>query len=237
MLAGDYESLTSEKTWSVLKDMRERKVLVFGSGSEDETYCTSAGWSLASIEDATLLLARGTFTICNGDSVLYKNHDETHYNRILYETLVAAARKNIPMLVTNPDKIRPDEGLPPMPGAIGDLYAKMLDSSQEAQSLLLKRIGKPFTEVYDLALRGRTISRACMIGDALETDITGGQNYGIDTIWIVKDGIHGPDVNNKGNNFEDDANDIINQFNEKTNGTYADGQKLSPTYILKHFRW
>jgi ribonucleotide monophosphatase NagD (HAD superfamily) len=234
MLAGD-ESLNCE-TWSVLNEIRERKVFVFGSGSEDESYCNSAGWSLSSIEEAALILARGTFTICDGTMVINKNDDESEYDRILYETLKIAAHRKIPMLVTNPDKVRPDEGLPPMPGAIGDIYAEMLESSEEA-CRLLKRIGKPFQEVYDLALWGKSKERACMIGDALETDVTGGQKYGIDTIWIVADGIHGPDVMATGKRFEEGANAILHEFNTHTKETYAGSQNLSPTHILKHFQW
>jgi ribonucleotide monophosphatase NagD (HAD superfamily) len=183
-----------------------------------------------------LIIARGTFTICDGVSVINKNYDEANYNSILYETLKTAARRKIPMLVTNPDKVRPDEGLPPMPGAIGDMYAELLDSSEEAQRLV-KRIGKPFQEVYDLALHGKNKVRACMIGDALETDVTGGQKYGIDTIWIVKDGIHGPDVIGTGSKFEDGVNSILSDFNSQGKVTYAGSQKLSPTYTLKNFRW
>ena len=31
-----------------------------------------------------------------------------------------------------------------------------------------------------------------MVGDALETDITGGKWANIDTLWVVNDGIHAP---------------------------------------------
>ena len=37
-----------------------------------------------------------------------------------------------------------------------------------------------------------------MIGDALETDVVGGNNAGIDVLWVVQDGIHSVDVRTKG---------------------------------------
>jgi len=183
MLCGD-ETLECS-TWSVLEDLiaqKKKKVFVFGSGDGDEDYCNSAGWTLSSIEDADLIIARGTFTINNGggsDNVVNKKDDgEDEYFRVLNESLETAARNNVPMLVTNPDKVRPDEGLPPMPGAIGDSYEKILclgGSSQTQAQSLVKRIGKPYPEVYELALSNcDDPGTAVMVGDALETDVTGG---------------------------------------------------------------
>jgi ribonucleotide monophosphatase NagD (HAD superfamily) len=189
---------------------------------------------LAPVEEANLIVARGTFTICNGVSTVNKNNDEEHYFRVLGETLKIAAERRVPMLVSNPDKVRPDEGFPPMPGAIGDQYCKLVGSVEASR--LIKRIGKPFPEVYQLALAGKDISRACMVGDALETDVTGGVFYGIKTIWVINDGIHGPSVKDRGSSLEEGATAFLLEFNEK-NGTYNQGRKLQPDVVLPHFRW
>ena len=121
----------------------------------------------------------------------------------------------------------------------------------------IKSIGKPFDDVYEIALRkvdedtttGGIIdrSRVCMVGDALETDVTGGSKFGIDTIWVLNDGVYKPDVDvalSSSSNDESDyeqvlmnvATTILNDFN-KIDGTYAQGRILSPTYLLPHFRW
>lgn len=235
MLAGD-ETLGCE-IWSVLKDIEEKTVFVCGSGNEDESYCTSSGWTLAPIEEANLIVARGTFTICNGETVVDKNDDEAEYFRVLEESLQIAAKRKVPMLVSNPDKVRPDKGFPPMPGAIADQYSAILAESGEEVDSLLRRIGKPFPEVYQLALKGKDPSKACMVGDALETDVTGGARNDISTVWVVNDGIHGPDVHEKGgDSFKDGAAAVVEQFNQK-DGTYTMGQQLKPSIVLPHFRW
>ena len=233
MLSGD-NTLACE-TWSVLKDIDDRKVFVFGSGSEDESYCTSSGWTLSPIDEANLIVARGTFTICNGETIVNKDDDKDEYFRVLHDALEVAARRKVPMLVCNPDKVRPDEGFPPMPGAIADQYARVISSPSEADCLI-RRIGKPFPEVYELALGGRDPSKACMVGDALETDVTGGAQNGIKTVWVVNDGIHGPNVSEKGDTFEEGASIVLNEFNEM-DGTYAAGRQLEPSVVLRHFRW
>lgn len=228
MLAGD-ETLGCE-TWSVLSQLKGRKVFVFGSGNGDEDYCTSCGWTLAPLDEADLILARGTFTLVDGHSIVKKQDSEENYFRVLEEALSKAASRKIPMLVSNPDKTRPDEGLPPMPGAIGDAYETILGDDS-----LVKRIGKPFPEVFELALKGRDASRAVMIGDALETDVTGGASMGITTVWAVNDGIHGPDVSKKAS-LEEGTMAVLDAFNEK-DGTYAKQTILRPSYIVPHFRW
>lgn len=233
MLSGD--STLECKTWPVLKDIDDRKVFVFGSGDEDESYCTSSGWTLSPIGEAKLIVARGTFTICNGETIVNKNDNEDEYFRVLQDALDVAARRRVPMLVCNPDKVRPDEGFPPMPGAIADQYARIIASSSEAESLI-RRIGKPFPEVYELALRGRDPSKACMVGDALETDMAGGAQNGIKTVWVVNDGIHGPNISKMGDTFEEAASRVLKEFNQ-LDGTYAAGRQLEPSVVLRHFRW
>lgn len=236
MLCGD-ETLQCS-SWSTLTNLiREgkKKVFVFGSGDGDEDYVESSGWALAPIEEADLIIARGTFTINNGDgNPVSKKNDEDEYFRVLNSVLEKAAERKVPMLVTNPDKVRPDEGLPPMPGAIGDTYQEKLGhGSQE----FVKRIGKPFPEVYELALLGcDDPKRAVMIGDALETDVTGGTSFKTSTAWIVNDGIHSPFVQELGDGcFKTGTSKVIENFNDEKG--HEEDSRLSPTYISKHFRW
>lgn len=226
----------------------QRNVFVFGSGDDDEEYCTSAGWTLSSIDDADLILARGTFTINDGSSIVSKTNDEAEYWRVMEESMVKAARRKLPMLVSNPDKVRPGSmPPPPMPGAIGDVYERFVwtthchpvgDMTEESAREYVKRIGKPFQEVYDIALDGINgvgsrvdRSRAIMIGDALETDAVGGNSAGIDTLWVTQDGIHGKEVGEKG------ADAVLEDFNSRSEFTYAYGKEVMPRYLTDHFRW
>ena len=247
ILRGEAE-FVSGNNWQIFADKQEqRNVFVFGSGDDDEEYCTSAGWTLSSIDYADLILARGTFTINNGSSVLSKTEDEAEYWRVMEESMMKAARWKLPMLVSNPDKVRPGASPPPpMPGAIGDAYERFVwtthchpvgDMTEESAREYVKRIGKPFREVYDIALKniggdssvGR--NRAIMVGDALETDAVGGHSAGIDMLWVTQDGIHGKDVEEKG------ADAVLTNFNGMSEFTYAYGKEVMPRYLTSHFRW
>jgi HAD superfamily hydrolase (TIGR01450 family) len=233
MLCGD-ETLQCSN-WDLLSDLiknDKKKAFVFGSGDGDEDYIKESGWALASIDEADLIVARGTFTINNGNgSLVSKKVDEDEYFRVLNQSLEIAAERNLPMLVTNPDKVRPDKGLPPMPGAIGDSYEGVLG---EGLNGLVKRIGKPYPEVYELALLGGEDAPTVMVGDALETDVTGGSWSKCSTAWIVNDGIHSFAVKEAGD-FETGSEKVVNDFNDKKG--YDGDDRLSPTYVSKHFRW
>lgn len=230
--------------WEMLSNLIEsnkRKVFVFGSGDEDESYCTSAGWELAPIEDAHLIVARGTFTINNGKTVISKAENEEEYWKAMESTMMAAAEKKTPMLITNPDKVRPDASRNPMPGSIGDTYERFLwcshcppvgEMTEEDARTFVKRIGKPFQEVYDIALgNGSDARKAIMVGDALETDITGGNAVGCSTLWVVDDGIHNLDVKEKG------EQKVLHDFNSNSYATYAYGKMVVPDYVIDHLRW
>jgi HAD superfamily hydrolase (TIGR01450 family) len=262
LCGADGEGFAKTLAWPSLLDatnVDQRKVFVLGSGDEDVEYCESCGWTVTALEEANLIVARGTFTIHNGGGgvdgtgeVVHKRDDTQRYEKRLAEVLEQAAARRLPMLVTNPDKVRPDAERPPMPGAIGDAYERILaltaavptvkDETVEHQRLV-KRVGKPFPDVYDLALREFTTTkgiakdRICMIGDALETDVTGGVRYGIDTVWVLKDGIHAPELEEY-DTLEQGASAVLVAFNDKSNtGTYAQGLKLQPTCFVAHFRW
>ena len=82
-----------------------------------------------------------------------------------------------------------------MPGAIADLF--------ESMGGVVDWIGKPYTNkrsVYDIALgveggNGEKdltdLSRVCMVGDSLVTDVTGAFNAGLGgVVWVTEDGVH-----------------------------------------------
>jgi HAD-hyrolase-like len=148
---------------------------------------------------------------------------------------------------------------------IGVLYEKALvEAGVINPKEYIKSIGKPFDDVYKIALQNvqslitteekesssskstsksnyYDLSKVCMVGDALETDVAGGTKFGIDTIWVLKDGVYKPDLinlddNDNNNELLNIATKIVTNFNQ-LDDTYATGMKLSPTYLLPHFRW
>lgn len=217
------------------------RAFCLGSGDNDAEYLSSCGWDLAPVELAHLVVARGTFTVDDGTAPpVRKQSDPIHYESALRNGLERAAHRQLPMLVCNPDKVRPDADRNPMPGMLGAIYETLLAElvGPEEAERLVKRVGKPDRDVYDIALAGGDNtrgSRACMIGDALETDVAGGSAAGIDTVWVLRDGVHGPDVA-ECESLEDGARDVLEAFNQLP-GTYAMGRVLTPTYAMPHFQW
>jgi HAD superfamily hydrolase (TIGR01450 family) len=230
-----------------------RHVFCFGSGDGDEEYLTSCGWKMAnSIENADLIVARGTFVILDKTACIDKKVDgEEVYFQAYYQALEKAAEKRIPMMVCNPDKIRPDADRSPMPGMIGVTYEQMLEKNgvvgSDISSLVLY-LGKPFVDIYDMAMRDFPGKRTVMVGDAIETDIAGASAAGIDSIWVVKNGIHGEAIEALAVATETDESDdliclekscsaVLGDFNRILETTYAKGRQISPTIILPRFQW
>lgn len=239
----------------------ERKQLsafCFGSGDGDEDYLNSCGCTLAeTMETADLIVARGTFVVLSDTECADKNVDEGAYWSAYQSVLERASKlkKPLPMVVCNPDKVRPDADKSPMPGTIGVAYQELLQENRKdanaavsAEDLILS-LGKPFSSVYDIAQSSIIENnnndddhsdnhlRVVMVGDALETDVTGATMTGIDSIWVVKDGIHNQDIAKASSSMEGGCDAVLEDFNKHSEGTYAKGLKVSPTVVLPHFQW
>lgn len=121
--------------------------------------------------DAELILLAGS----RGDTV-----GMDHYQRLLEP----AARRGVPCLCTNPDKIMLTEHGPRFgAGAIADKYAAMGGN--------VRWLGKPLADIYTLALEEAghpDVSDVCCIGDSIEHDIAGGARAGLRTA-LVRTGI------------------------------------------------
>jgi 4-nitrophenyl phosphatase len=82
---------------------------------------------------------------------------------------------------TNPDRTLPSErGLLPGNGAI----LACLQAATDVEPFI---VGKPERTMFDAALAamGADTTHAAMLGDRLETDILGGQNAGLRTIFVL----------------------------------------------------
>lgn len=226
----------------------------FGSGDADEDYLNSCGFRLAeSIETADLIVSRGTFVVLSATECSDKTQDEDAYWSAYRAALEAASSSEnpIPMVVCNPDKVRPDADKSPMPGTIGVAYQELLKKKSGNDNItafddLILSLGKPFPDVYEIALSSIAAdgdesidkSRVVMVGDALETDVTGATATGIDSVWVVQDGIHNQDILDASpSSVEKGCEAVLESFNEHSETTYARGKKVSPTVVLPHFRW
>ncbi len=91
-----------------------------------------------------------------------------------------------PVYVGNPDIVAPREGgLSLEPG----YYAHQL---ADRAPLDLQFFGKPFANIYDLALArlgAMSRTRILMVGDTLHTDILGGAAYGVKTALVTGHGV------------------------------------------------
>jgi hypothetical protein len=83
-----------------------------------------------------------------------------------------------------------------------------------------------------------------MVGDALETDVTGATVAGIDSVWVINDGIHNQAISECAGSLEEGCEAVLRGFNDASSGTtttttttYAQGRKVSPTVVVPHFRW
>ncbi|MGF6174046.1 TIGR01459 family HAD-type hydrolase [Ensifer sp. 4252] len=175
-LAGSWDwFLTSgEVAWQILKKEGAQasglpsKCLLI---SRDEDLSPMTGLDLertASGADADFVLLAGS----EGD-VLPLSH---------YEALLApAARRGVPCLCTNPDKVMlTKSGTAFAAGRIAELYEELGGT--------VRWIGKPFADIYDFALDflGRPDpSRVCAIGDSIEHDIAGATSAGLGSALVT----------------------------------------------------
>ncbi|MGC4026402.1 MAG: TIGR01459 family HAD-type hydrolase [Mesorhizobium sp.] len=115
------------------------------------------------------------------DVVLLSGSEADHYDMDHYRRLLEpAAKRKVPCLCTNPDKIMLTPAGPRFgAGQIADAYAAMGGP--------VTWIGKPFPEIYEMAkaiLRNPLGARTACIGDSIEHDIAGGQQAGLSTVLV-----------------------------------------------------
>lgn len=99
-----------------------------------------------------------------------------------YEALLApAARRGVPCLCTNPDKVMLTKtGTAFGAGRIAELYEELGGT--------VRWIGKPFEDIYAFALDflgHPDRSRVCAIGDSIEHDIAGAAGAGLGAVLVT----------------------------------------------------
>lgn len=159
----------------------------------------------------------------DADFVLNTGPVELDHKLEVYESILRAAlARTLPMVCANPDDVVMREGQRVIcAGAIARRY--------EALGGVAAYRGKPDPAVYHLAADRLGIAdrdRVAVIGDALETDVAGGNASGIKAIWCTG-GIHAEAL---GVSYGDTA-DLA------TAAQLASDQGREPWAIIPGFRW
>jgi HAD superfamily hydrolase (TIGR01459 family) len=114
--------------------------------------------------------------------------DDLHETPADYSDILAAMQaKNLPMLCANPDlKVYRGDRLCWCAGALAEAY--------EALGGPVTYFGKPHPAVYAQALDAAGGPQSALaVGDALNTDLKGAQNAGLEALFIA-DGLHGEEI-------------------------------------------
>ncbi|CAK9042951.1 unnamed protein product [Durusdinium trenchii] len=160
-----------------------KNILTFGNGSDDVEYMRALKEKnvAADAAEADLLLARGCFSLY-GPEVKQASWEDFDAQ------LRLAAAGRVPMLVANPDVVRPDGNDSPMPGRLAQRYRELGGPDPTF-------VGKPYAEVFQLALEQLqeagvpATARVCMVGDSVRHDVRGACAAGLDVVLLCS-GVH-----------------------------------------------
>lgn len=142
-------------------------------------------------------LEQAEFILCTG-----MMDDMTETPSDYLEILSKAAKRDLPMICANPDKVvKFGDRLIYCAGALGDLYEEL------GGEVIL--CGKPHAPIYDLARQEAinagmpSTSRILAIGDGFETDILGANREGLDVVYVA-DGIFSEESKNASGTLDPD---------------------------------
>eukprot|EP00930_Biecheleria_cincta_P001502 TRINITY_DN102640_c0_g1_i1.p1 TRINITY_DN102640_c0_g1~~TRINITY_DN102640_c0_g1_i1.p1 ORF type:complete len:741 (+),score=108.03 TRINITY_DN102640_c0_g1_i1:53-2275(+) len=181
-----FHLLTAGKEASSLPSgmQQAQKLLTFGNNSDDVKYLEGlVPRSGSPPEEAELILARGCASMCtSGCDVRKADWDD------IEAALSVLAERNVPMIVANPDSVRPDGDDSPMPGRIAARYVELGGPAPYF-------VGKPYPDVFESALSCHISAglskdaRVCMIGDSAWHDVRGARRIGLDVV-LLSSGVH-----------------------------------------------
>jgi len=170
-------------------------------------------------------LAQASYIVCTGlddpDREELKDYDER---------LAIMLERRLPFLCANPDIVV-------HVGATVVLCAGALAERYEAMGGPIVQVGKPHAPIYELALStgerllGRSVSKArtIAIGDAMQTDVKGARDQGIDSLFITT-GIHQHDIMKAGG-------DGALSIDEPALANLFAASGFAPVYSMAGVRW
>ena len=162
-------------------DLKQNPTLVLGT-EDARDYARAAGGVLVELDDDL------------EPDVVVVGHSGPHDWESTLESLLSlfsrrfAAGNPVRLLLPNPDFIYPNG-----PGVFGFGAAAFVDMLEQAlvrlhgphESLVASKLGKPYSPIFEEAVRRAGTSDAVMIGDQLETDIRGANKAGIDSAVVT----------------------------------------------------
>lgn len=104
-----------------------------------------------------------------------------HHTDYTHDSLTRLARqmgRGVPMIATNRDRLLPE------PAGTGFELGPVVAWLEVASGQPVTVLGKPHPLVFELALQRLGTSGAVMVGDTLDTDITGALQAGLKAIWL-----------------------------------------------------
>lgn len=203
--------------------------------AEDEQYVRECGKVYAPIDRADFVLARGLFTMLGAGPDLLREPSAEYSGEAeakVLERALARQPGGLPLLVANPDEVRPDGNDSPMPGQLARRYRAMGASD-------IRLVGKPHALIYEACRQQLTAAgiepasaRVAAVGDSLHHDVLGASRNDVDSIFICS-GVHCVDLGVTQAQAEVPSSErlaaLLQRFEDETDG-------CTPTHILAAFR-
>ncbi len=167
------------------------RCFVFGNGADDEQYVRECGKVASPIGQADFVLARGLFSMLGAGPDMLRQPASAYTPELeasVLDASLARAPGGLPLLVANPDEVRPDGADSPMPGQLARRYAALGGGD-------IRLVGKPHPLIYEacrakLAAAGfGADARVAAVGDSLHHDVLGAARNGVDSVFICG-GVH-----------------------------------------------
>ncbi len=160
--------------------------------------------------------------IDNADFILNAGTEGNQPDALQHKSLLQKAfKKQLPMICANPDLVAIRKGVRGISaGAIAKLYEELGGTVQYT--------GKPYPQIYQIChekLGQIPKSRMLMIGDGLQTDIKGANDFGIDSLFI-KDGIYQQQIEYLSLSYVDNEVNSLNKL-------FAE-EGVKPTFYMDH---
>lgn len=130
----------------------------------------------------------------NGDFDVLVIGDEAGYDFVptVDQALTILFRKldrgeSVELVVPNPDLIyqRSESSFGFTSGSVARLFEGALDARYPGSQYRFERLGKPFAPMYEKAVERLGTRRCAVLGDQLETDIRGANDFGLDSILVA----------------------------------------------------
>jgi HAD superfamily hydrolase (TIGR01459 family) len=213
------------------------RCFVFGNGEEDEDYVRDCGKVASPINQADFVLARGLFSMLGAGPDMLRRPAVPYTAKGEEEVLEIALQRGLPLLVANPDVVRPDGKDSPMPGQLAKRYREMGSTD-------VRLVGKPHPLIYEacreiLAEAGIDAgsARVAAVGDSLHHDVLGAARNGIDSVFICG-GVHYEELGipQSGPAQEETVAPAPEKLQALLDGFAEEHSGIRPTHTLAAFR-